>query len=179
MSDFDLPATGYWGNTSNWADILADYNANVPQMMMDAKGWQATQDPSGISVIPQTAIHPELMVQVDPAMPNMWANPDLTYNMPMISQLPDPNEFQKYNYSNIPLIEYQEVTLPIATAVQKASRGGGRTGGIGVSPGGAPRGGHHRGLDFGGGEGGSGMGGGDIGGLGTGHGSGGHHGGVW
>tara|TARA_R100000656_G_scaffold120688_1_gene95163 strand:+ start:203 stop:775 length:573 start_codon:yes stop_codon:yes gene_type:complete len=122
---FDSPHPGSsWGNTSNWADILAEYNANVPQMMHDATAWQATQDPSGIGIIPQSAIDPSLRTEVEMPMPTMWANPNITYNMPMISELPDP---QKYNYSNIPLIEYKEVSLPIASAVQKAAKGGGRS----------------------------------------------------
>ena len=123
---FDSPHPGSsWGNTSNWAGILADYNANVTQMMQDATAWKATQDPSGISIIPQSAINPTQATEVTP-MPTMWANPDTTYNMPMINELPDP---QRYNYSNIPFTEYKEVSLPIASAVQKAAKSGGKKSG--------------------------------------------------
>mgnify|MGYP003636357667 FL=1 len=181
--EFDAPNNGYWGgnlpSVSDWAEILAEHNSHITPEVMDHYANQVSIDPSSISMIPNEIVTNEFVALPENevnTMPNTWANPDITYSMPMV-QVPQ---------------------MPITSRVKSkiSAKSGGKSKGKGKRGTAAPASGPHGGgmtssqsaeaAGYGtdpygefGEHGSGGAGGGDIGGVGEGHGSGGHHGGVW
>ena len=123
---FDATDNGYWGELphgSNWADILAAYNSHITPDMTSSFEQQIMQDPSGIVMTP-SATPTTYSTPQDPnfvnTMPTMWANPDVTYNMPIV------NPVQAQVNAILAPVRKSKISS-IVDAVKQGAKSGGRS----------------------------------------------------
>jgi|TARA_R110002110_G_C13111464_1_gene686934 hypothetical protein len=125
---FDAEQNGYWGgnlpSVSDWADILASYNSHITPGMDFSQ--RVKQDLSGIAMVPSAT--PIAKWAEDPdfvnTMPTTWANPDITYNMPIVDSLSATKQAQV----NAILAPIRKSKISsIVDAVKKGAKSGGKS----------------------------------------------------